>query len=245
MKVYDEMSEYYDLIYGDQPDSDFYMLEARNARGPVLEVGCGTGRILLKLLDAGIDATGVDLSGSMLEVLKGKAKSKGLEPDVLNADMADFSIDKKFKLIMLPYRTFCHVKSRDGRKKALLNLFEHLDKGGRLILHIYNPTKEDLEMTDDYHHFESEEMVSPEGMKYRIDWHLHYEPRQRLAHYKVVLTLDGGTTFTYRMDISFIDLREMEELLKECGYRNIRSYCGFDYYPLNEDCREVLWIAER
>ncbi|MBU0533123.1 class I SAM-dependent methyltransferase [Candidatus Micrarchaeota archaeon] len=243
MKVYDEMSEYYDLIYGDQTDLEFYLREAKNARGSVLEVACGTGRILLKLLEVGIDAYGLDFSQKMLDVLKQKAKAKNLDAKILQANMLDFSFDKKFKLIILPYRSFLHLETHDERKKALLNFKKHLEEGGRLILHIYNPSKEDLEMTNEFHCFEAEDLVSADGLKYHVDWHLHYEPSKRLAHYKVVLKLQHNE-FIYNMDIYLTPIKEIGELLKECGYKNIRSYCGFDYYPFNGNCKEVLWIAE-
>jgi hypothetical protein len=46
------------------------------------------------------------------------------------------------------------------------------------------------------------------------------------------------------MDIYFTPMKEMGELLKGCGYRNVRSYCGFEYLPFSEECSEVLWVAE-
>ena len=71
--------ELYDLMF-DALDFDlpFWLDVARGARGPVLEVGCGTGRVLLRLLAAGIDADGVDLSAPMLERLRHKAAAQGL-----------------------------------------------------------------------------------------------------------------------------------------------------------------------
>ena len=60
MRIYDDMAEQYDYIYSDSYDAEFYLREAKNAHGPVLEVACGTGRILLRLLSEGIEATGID-----------------------------------------------------------------------------------------------------------------------------------------------------------------------------------------
>jgi len=244
MKIYDEMSEYYDLIYGDMTDADFYLREAANARGSVLEIGCGTGRIMLKLLEAGIDIAGIDASEKMLDILREKAEKKGLNPDVYRSDMLDFSLDKKFRLIILPYRTFLHLKNAEERKKALLNFKKHLEKGGRLILHLYNPSEDDLQMTGEFHHFETEKLLSSDGTAYNLDWHLFYEPSKRLAYYKIILSLSNGKSIEYNMEIHFTPMKEIGELLRETGYSNVRSYCGFDYSPYHEDCREVLWIAE-
>src|SRR4030095_8684306 len=155
MEVYDELAEHYDLIYGDQLDTDFYLREARNARGRVLEVACGTGRILLRLLEEGIDAEGLDLSESMLAVLKKKATSMGLKPTVYQANMVDFKLGK-YNLIIVPYRSFLHLKSEKERKDALRNFMDHLEKGGRLVLHTYSPSEEDRLMSGGYHLFETE-----------------------------------------------------------------------------------------
>ncbi|MBD3210782.1 methyltransferase domain-containing protein [Candidatus Micrarchaeota archaeon] len=244
MEIYDEMARRYDLIYGDLADLEYYMNEARNARGKVLEVGCGTGRILLHLLEEGIDAQGLDSSPEMLAVLKEKAEKKGLEPRVSCADMLDFSLDDRFQLIILPYRTFLHLKNKSDMEKALLNLKKHLEPGGRLILHVYKPLEEDLSMQGEYHHFETEHLETPEGERYTIDWHLQYEPVGRMAHYRVVLRLAGGEKHTYEMDIHLVKMKELGEMLKECGYKNIKAYWGFDYIPFKGEPGEVVWIAE-
>lgn len=242
MDVYQQMAEYYDVIYSDQLDVEFYLAEAKNARGPVLEVACGTGRILLRLLQEGIDASGIDLSPAMIDVLKRKAGAMGLQPDVHVANMADFRLGRKFNLIIVPYRSFLHLATEDERKSALQLFKEHLNPGGRLILHTYNPSEEDLEMTDDYHHFDHEEF-SREGKKHVTDWFLKYEPSERAGNYRITLTLEDGKKFDYGMKIYFIKPKNMKELLERAGFKNIRRYCGFDY-SVDEDCTEVLWVAE-
>ncbi|MCI0503830.1 class I SAM-dependent methyltransferase [Candidatus Micrarchaeota archaeon] len=245
MEVYDEMAEFYDLIYSDEMDLEFYLREARNARGPVLEVACGTGRILLRLIRDGIDAMGVDLSERMLDKLQEKARSLGIEAKTVRADMAEFSIPRRFNLIILPYRSFLHLKDDALRKKALANFREHLAPGGRLILHTYNPSKEEAGMQGGYHKFDYEELTAPDGRKYSLEWFLHYEPAGRKGHYRISMIIDNREAREFRMDLGYVLPREMEALLKGSGYRNVKAYCGFRYYPLNDECKEVLWIAER
>ncbi|MFH0884141.1 MAG: class I SAM-dependent methyltransferase [Candidatus Micrarchaeota archaeon] len=245
MKVYDEMADYYDWIYSDELDLKFYLNEARNARGPVLEVACGTGRILLRLIQDGIDATGIDVSEGMLKKLQDKAKTLGIKANAIQADMTDFKINRKFNLIIMPYRSFLHLKDSETRGKTLQNLKEHLAKAGRLILHTYNPSNEERSMQDGYHNYDHEEISSPQGMKYRLDWFLHFEPRRRIGHYKIILKPEDGLEKEFLMDLSFVTNRELESLLKSAGFRNIKSYCGFSYGAINNECKEVLWIAER
>ncbi len=244
MDLYGEGARFYDLVYSDQCDLEFYLREARNARGPVLEVACGNGRILLKLLQEGIGITGIDLSKDLLAALKKKADALGLKPDVHLGDMRDFRLPGKFRLIIIPYRSFLHLRSDDDRKRALLNFKEHLEPGGRLILHTYNPSKEDQNMSGGYHHFDSGESSMPDGTPYRLDWFLDYDRKQGVGHYRIVLQ-ENGREHTFHMDIAYLPVKEVRTLLQACGYRNIKLYCGFNYGRFNDECNEAVWIAEK
>ncbi len=245
MDVYDEMAEFYDLIYSDRLDLEFYLREARNARGPVLEVACGTGRILLRLLREGVDAYGIDISEGMLGILARKAAQEKLPMRAEKGDMSAFSLGKRFRLIIVPYRSFLHLPDKQARERALRAFMEHLEPGGRLILHTYNPSREELAMTGGYHNYDVEELESPDGVKYTLSWHLHYEPLGRIARYKIEMTGGQAGKREFRMDICFVEQREISGLLKGCGFRNIRQYCGFGYEPFHEGCKEAVWIAER
>ena len=76
-----EDGDVYDLVLRDIPYGlDFYVALARQANGPVLDVACGTGRILLPCLQAGVDIEGLDLFEPMLNTLRAKATALGLSP---------------------------------------------------------------------------------------------------------------------------------------------------------------------
>src|SRR5688500_7558423 len=89
----------YDLLLGDfDYGNDFYIGLAKQANGPVLDIACGTGRILLPCLEAGIDIEGLDLYRPMLDQLQQKAKQKGLVPRLHQADMSNFHLEREFAL---------------------------------------------------------------------------------------------------------------------------------------------------
>src|SRR5688572_20121261 len=94
--VFDD-GEAYDLVLKDIPYGlDFYVALARSADGPVLDIACGTGRILLPCLQAGVDIEGMDLFEPMLKTLRAKAADLNLSPRLHQADMSDFSLpDRK------------------------------------------------------------------------------------------------------------------------------------------------------
>ena len=119
--------EVYDLYYSWLThDIPFYVARAREARGPVLEVGCGTGRILLPTFQAGADIDGLDLHPGMIEVLRRKASALGLGPRVFRADMRDFTMPRRYALITIPFRAFMHNLTTDDQLRTLRCCREHL-----------------------------------------------------------------------------------------------------------------------
>src|SRR6516162_2721962 len=99
----------YDLMTKGIPYGlDFYVALAREANGPVLDIACGTGRILLPCLQAGVDIEGLDLFEPMLKTLRAKATALGLAPRLHHADMSDFSLPRRYGLLMIPFNAFIH-----------------------------------------------------------------------------------------------------------------------------------------
>ena len=107
---YDDWADLYDKVYAYLDyDLDFWLGQANAAGGPVLEMGCGTGRVALALADAGFDVTGVDISPRMIEQAKAKAKTRGLadRSTFIVADMAekDPGANADFGLVLFPFRS--------------------------------------------------------------------------------------------------------------------------------------------
>jgi ubiquinone/menaquinone biosynthesis C-methylase UbiE len=135
------ISRFYDAIYNQirSPlDLDFYLTSISDADGPVLEVGVGTGRIFCKALESGADIHGIDISDNMLEVLKGKLPSSE-HHRVTQADMIDFDLGKKFKLIIVPFRIFQHLLTIEEQLSALSRIKHHLDEDGKLVFDVFVP----------------------------------------------------------------------------------------------------------
>jgi SAM-dependent methyltransferase len=142
---YECFAEFYDHVvpYRSRPDVEFFVSLAREAGGPVLEVGCGTGRVLLPCARAGVPVVGLDVAPSMLDVLR---QSLAREPDevrarvrVVEGDMRSFDLGERFALVMLPFRSFQHMLTQDDQRAALRRLRAHLAPGGRLVLDLFNP----------------------------------------------------------------------------------------------------------
>jgi SAM-dependent methyltransferase len=124
-------------------DVAFYEGLARQTGGGVLEVACGTGRIALPLAAAGLEVTGVDRSGGMLTIARHKVA--GLPASVrdrvslVDQDMSELSLGRRFGFIFVAFRSFQHLLTIDLQKRTLAAMRHHLDRNGRLAPHLFDP----------------------------------------------------------------------------------------------------------
>jgi SAM-dependent methyltransferase len=146
--TYDEyfaIAELYDFVvpYRERADVGFFVEAARASGGPVLEVGCGTGRVLIPTARAGIEIVGLDLSPHMLGVCQERLKAESDEVRsrvrLVEADMRQFELGQTFRLVTLPFRPFQHLTTVEDQLACLACIRRHMAPGGRLILDIFNP----------------------------------------------------------------------------------------------------------
>ncbi len=100
---------------------------------PVLDLACGTGRLLLPLLQAGIDVDGCDISGDMLYHCQRKAASQGFHPNLYQQPMHAIDLPRKYKMIYL-CNSFGRAGSREKDLETLRRCHAHLENGGALLL---------------------------------------------------------------------------------------------------------------
>ena len=139
--------EIYDAYFkGIEGEVDFYVEEAMDCGGPVLELGCGTGRVLLPIARNGIEITGLDIDCDLLDLLRRKLgreeKEVAQRVHVLEADMTAFHSDERYRIAIAPYRAFQHLLTSIDQQKALDCIHQHLDGGGRFVFNAYDPLGE-------------------------------------------------------------------------------------------------------
>lgn len=124
-------------------DVAFFVAMAREYGGPVLEIGCGSGRVLIPTARAGVPIIGLDLSPAMLECCEAKLHEEPVEVQskarLILGDMRRFELDRKFHLVTAPFRPFQHLASLEDQLSCLASIHRHLEEGGRLILDLFNP----------------------------------------------------------------------------------------------------------
>ena len=134
-------------------DIDFWLREGL-ASQPLLELGCGTGRITIPLASEGFDITGLDISEPILRRARFKAKDAGVDVSWVQDDMRGFDLDRKFGMIFCPFGTFNHLR-HDEVAQCLAEVQEHLLSGGYFVLDTFNSNDGDLAPCDDRNGFSS------------------------------------------------------------------------------------------
>src|ERR1700746_824555 len=143
---YHVAAKYYDGAYGamrDLVDAPFYLGLAKEIGGPVLEIGCGTGRVLLPLARGEIEIHGADNSAPMLGVLRDSLAREDAEVRrrvTLHAgDMREFRLNRTFPLVTIPFRPMQHMHTVADQVRALTTAAAHLADGGILAFDVFYP----------------------------------------------------------------------------------------------------------
>src|SRR5581483_8495097 len=110
--------------------------------GPVLEIGCGTGRVALALAAAGFAVVGIDRAADMLEQAEAKRaalpEAARARVALARADMRDFALGRRFATILLPFRSFHLLLSARDQRSCLAAIARHLEPSGRVALHLFD-----------------------------------------------------------------------------------------------------------
>jgi hypothetical protein len=131
-------AEIYDLDkpIGAMPDTAFHVERFAGFGGPILEPACGSGRILVPLLEAGCDVSGFDPSAEMLDRCRAHCAARGYAPDLTNQRFEDFTYDRSFAAIVVPAGSFTLIDGFEAAMAVLRRFHDHLEVGGVVVIDI-------------------------------------------------------------------------------------------------------------
>lgn len=214
--IYDQMME---RALGQwlERSRSFYAAGLAHARGPVLECACGTGLILLHLLDRGIDIYGFDISPAMLDQLKRKAPHAA--DRISEQALESFSFERRFEAVIVPSNSFAMLTTRDAQLSALDRIRRHLEPGGRLLMDIRLADADELAATAEGEEGRWHEWKHPESgdvIRQRIVALPHDFKRQR---YRDRCEIEyRGEREEFPMEGRWIFEEEFVELLRSSGF---------------------------
>jgi SAM-dependent methyltransferase len=246
--VFDD-GDVYDLVLRDIPYGlDYYVARAKQANGPVLDVACGTGRVLLPCLQSGVDIEGLDLFEPMLKTMRAKATMLGLSPRLHRADMSDFALSRRYALIMIPFNAFIHNMTQEAQIRCLNICREHLLPGGELTFDTFFPSLDIVGTPQNTRVLEGELPHRDTQLPIRL-----YDTRSfdRVAQEQhsineiELLAADGSVQTVYRSESRsrYIYKHEMELLLRVAGFARWEIYGDFDRRPLTRESDAMVVSA--
>ena len=113
----------------DWSDRHYYLQIIREFGQPVLDIGCGTGRLVIDFLQHEIDIDGIDPSGDMLDICRNKAKALGLSPRLELQRIEHLRMPRRYRTILLASSVIQLISPADART-GMRRCFEHLEAGG-------------------------------------------------------------------------------------------------------------------
>jgi len=235
------MAQTWDLFRGDTSkweDRNFYFEIIRESGEPVLDVGCGTGRLLLDYKSLGIDIDGVDISPEMLDLCRQKAATLGLHPTLFEGKMETIQLPRLYKTIIVPSSSFQLLLDPEQARLAISNFFNHLLPGGTLVMPFMKVWEEGF---DSSWRQTGEKMRPSDGAtvkRWSRNW---YDPETQLEHtedrYEVIR---DGVTISNEYHVRSPATREYtqqqaQDLYIKSGFVDICNYKGFTRQPATAD----------
>lgn len=257
------IADYYDespLVRGRTRDVAFYRDVVHEFGDPVLELGCGTGRIALALAEAGHRVTGLDISERMLERCNQKRAALPRETrervHLVQGDMTRFDLGEKFRVAIIPFRPMQHLLETAQQISCLESVRKHLHAGrrfgerrGKLILDVFQTDAE--RMHDPA--YQKEEPVTeytlPDGRRVRIAERVaaFHRAEQRNDVEMIFYVTDAHgkeERLVFAWTLRYFFRYEVEHLLTRCGFRVSAVYGDFDRAPLADTSPEMIFVAE-
>ena len=249
---YDDWADIYDAVYADLThDIDFYVDLARESGGPVLELGCGTGRISLPIAREGIAVTGIDISPRMIAIAHEKATKRGLSERCVfqSGDMATLQLAERFPLVIMPFRSFQSMLTTEEQRQALARVRERLAPGGVFAVDTFNPDASSLVNDETSRLAYHQKDVERAGGGTLVVWGQNgWDPVTQVNDVRLIIeeVSDEGVVERRLMrdyEQRYIFRYEMEHLLELCGFDLEGVYGDFDGGPVTEDSEDLVWVA--
>jgi SAM-dependent methyltransferase len=249
---YDQLAPLYDLIHvGVRDDIPFYLALAAETGGPVLELGCGSGRTLVPLAEAGYDIIGLDNSPAMLARARARLESS---PDAERArlivgDMTDFDLEGAFALVTVPFHTWLHLTTRQAQLSALAAIRRHLRPGGRFIIHLPAPATI-VEAEHDGALVLENNLVDPETGETVLQFSSTQLDEERQLYYVTWIydriAADGAVRrLAVPMTLHYLFPHQADLLLGRAGFDIVALWGDYNRSPYTDDSEHLIIVAER
>lgn len=240
-----EQTWLYDLVLEKPPDSEqiaFYERVIEHFGQPVLELACGTGNYLVTLSEQNLDISGTEKFAEMADAARAKAESRNVETNLFSADMRDFNLNQKFNLIFAAENSLQHLKTTAEVALCFASVKRHLNRDGRFIVEVFNPSLALLNREPDKRYFVGEYRTADGWIV--LETSVRYDAATQINyidwHYKNQYWKESQTvSFTMRQFFP----QELDYLFESNGFLIESKFGDFECNPFQSDSPKQIVIA--
>jgi SAM-dependent methyltransferase len=250
--IFDRFARFYDEDYRDYDDDvDAIVHLAQEMDGPVLELGCGTGRLLLPLVTTGLPLTGVDISPALLAQARAKLATipHGDHVSLVQADLRSLQLEQHdFAFAFCTSNTLMHLADADDQLAVLERVAAHLRPGGLLLLDLFNPDVARLlevhgvmELADQWTRTDSTEVIKWSVRS--VD--LAQQVQETLFIYEEI-AVDGSVRRTRcPFTLRFLWQNEAALMLRLAGFEVEAIWGDFEGTPYDSESEHLILLATK
>lgn len=245
-------SELYDLLWDNEQlgDEEFYRHIIECNSGCALEVGSGTGRLILPYLKLGLEIEGVDCSASMLNICHQKALRDGLSINLYQQKMQELNLPRRFRTIYIPFFSFQSLYNYEEALEALKRFYIHLESNGQLIISIYVYCH--LTQTNTY---KKNWRIQKTGIRpsdgatfscYR-DEKYNFIEQVVTCYYRYIIyqNLQEVTKEYYVCKKRCYDKDEFLLMLRRVGFKEISVYADYSNREIIDESKVMIFVANK
>ncbi len=255
---YAPIARYYDLEYQSVTlDIEFYQEMARRvgANPRLLELACGSGRLVLPLARAGFRVTGLDYSAEMLKLARQRLSQESAavqgRVQLHQGDMRDFDLapNAQFDLILVALNSFQHLLTQPDQLACLQNIRRHLAPAGLFIVDVYNPEEKENYPADGRLEYNGSFANPNSGGSVQVFLSTTAEPALQLRHYTYFYD-ETAPDGVLRRSVAELDLRyiyrfEMELLLAAAGFAIEEFYGSHEFDEYGPGSNKLIYVCRR
>jgi len=250
MSDYDLIAPFYDIEHAQfDEDLDMYRNFAELCGGKILELACGSGRLLLPLAREGYSLVGVDTSPEMLRLAQHSLEEAGVAGhcQLIQQDICTLQLPEKFRLAMVALGSFGHIVTRQKQQAALAAIRRHLSIGATFILDISNEDARYME------HLSGQMLHQGTWQQADGSYVTHFiSPSSSITHHLLDLTHfydvhhqgEPVRRTVSQTDLYLFERNETDLLLDQAGFRVKDLYGNYDFSPYEHESPRMIFIAE-
>jgi len=220
---------------------NFYIQKAYEAKGPILEPMCGTGRFLIPMLEENLDVEGFDASEYMLDALRKKLSNINKKsPSIWQQFVQDFNNNKFYNLIFIPYGSFGLITNIEDIKKGLITLYKHLTSDGKFIVEI----ETEASVNQPLNVWSRSLSNKSDGSKIALNVFATYDKKtqifQSTCRYESIINNQTKEVEEELFQQYIYKSNEIDSLLQETGFKHIKKYPAYNNLQSIRDNTQII-----